>query len=314
MHIAVIGAGNMGCLYGANLARAGAQITLIDPWAEQVQQIQQQGLSMEGLHGAFTVHPGATVDPVTLAGQADLVLVLVGAGATPAAAATARQVLKDTGFALTLQNGLGNLEALQEVLGAGRVMAGMTFHSADLQSPGRVVHTNKGATYLGEQDQSRTPRLALLCEWMERADMNPVIEEDIRATMWGKFVLNCSINALCAITDLRPGHIRQVPELDAFQTGLVEELLALVRARGIQLPNPAPLEEIKAYSAKKFHRVSMLQHLARGRQTEIDALNGYAVRECKKLGLPCPCNEALTALIKGRQCLPTEEGQHDPEG
>lgn len=314
MYIAVIGAGNMGCLYGANLARAGARVTLIDPWAEQVQQIRDCGLSMEGLHGTFTVFPAATTDPATIAGQAEVALVLVSAVATRAAAATARLVLNDTGFALTLQNGLGNIEVLQEVLGAERVMAGLTFHSADLKGPGQVVHTNKGATYLGELDQSRTPRLDQLNEWMERAGMNPVLEEDIVATLWGKFVLNCGINALCAITDLRPGHIHQIPELDTFQTGLVEEILALVHAKGLQLPSPTPLQDIKAYAAKKFHRVSMLQHLARGRQTEIDSLNGYVVRESRKLGLPCPCNEALTALIKGRQYLPTDQGQHDPHG
>lgn len=314
MHIAVIGAGNMGCLYGANLARAGEQVTLIDTWEEHVHQIRERGLRMEGLHGAFTVSVGATADPATLAGQADVALIQVSAYATRAAAVSARTVLREPGCALTLQNGLGNVEVLQEVLGAGRVLAGLSFHSADLQGPGQVTHTNEGKTYLGELDRSHTPRLARLSEAMERAGMNPVIEADITATMWGKFVLNCGINPLCAIADLRPGHIRQIPELDEFQTRIVEEVLALVRAKGIQLPSRTPLQEIKVYSARKFHRVSMLQHLARGRQTEIDALNGYVVRESRKLGLSCPYNEALTALIKGRQYVPTEEGEHDPRG
>lgn len=312
MQIAVIGAGNMGCLYGANLARAGAQVTLVDPWEEHIRQIQRHGLRMDGLHGEFAVPVGATTDPAAIAGQADLALILVGTYATPAAAASARTVLKAEGYALTLQNGLGNIEVLQEVLGTARVMAGLSFHSADLRGPGQVSHTNEGHTYLGELDRSQTPRLEALAALMEKAGMNPVLEADITATIWGKLVLNCGINAVCAITDLRPGHIREVPELDEFQTRIIAEVVALALAKGIRLPNPEPLQEIKEYCARKFHRVSMLQHLARGRQTEIDALNGYVARESKKLGLPCPYNESLTSLIKGLQYRPVGERQHHP--
>ncbi len=312
MQVAVIGAGNMGCLYGANLARAGVQVTLVDPWEEHVRQVQRHGLQMDGLHGEFTAPVGATTDAATIAGQVDLALILVGAYATAAAAESARVVLKEEGYALTLQNGLGNVEVLQEALGAARVMAGLTFHSADLRGPGQVSHTNEGHTYLGEFDRSQSPRLAALAALMEKAGMGPVLEADITATIWGKLVLNCSINALCAITDLRPGHIREVPELDEFQTNIVREVVALARAKGIRLANPEPLQEIKEYSARKFHRVSMLQHLARGRQTEIDALNGYVARESKRLGLPCPYNESLTSLIKGLQYRPVGERQHDP--
>jgi 2-dehydropantoate 2-reductase len=306
MQIALIGAGNMGCLYGANLARAGAQVTLVDPWEEHIRQVQRQGLRMDGLHGEFAVAVGATTDPATIAGQADLALILVGAYATGAAAESARTVLKQEGYALTLQNGLGNVEVLQEALGSARVMAGLSFHSADLRGPGQVSHTNEGHTYLGEFDRSHTPRLEALAALLEKAGMNPVLEADITATIWGKLVLNCGINAL------RPGHIREVPELDEFQTRIIAEVLALARAKGIRLANPEPLQEIKEYSARKFHRVSMLQHLARGRQTEIDALNGYVARESKKLGLPCPYNESLTSLIKGLQYRPVGERQHNP--
>ena len=112
------------------------------------------------------------------------------------------------------------------------------------------------------------------------------------------------INAVCAITDLRPGHIKAVPALDDFQTRIINEVLALVKAKGINIPDPTPLKSIKAYCAKKFHRVSMVQHLARGKRTEIDSLNGYVVRESEKLGLAAPYNDALTKLVKGLQHRP----------
>jgi 2-dehydropantoate 2-reductase len=300
MQFAIIGAGNMGCVYGSNLARIGQSVTLIDVWAEHIQAIRANGLQMSGLNGDFVARVEATTHP-SEAHKADVAIILVNAYATQEAAKTARSVLKDSGYVLTLQNGLGNIEILTEVLGRRRVMAGLSFHSGELHAPGQVEHTNYGPTYLGEPDKSVSERLLALEKLLKQANLNPVLEADIMATIWGKFVHNCGINAICAITNLRPGHIREVPELDEFQTRIIEEALALVAAKGITLPDPDPLGTIKAYCAKKFHRVSMLQHLDRGRLTEIDALNGYVVRESEALSLAAPCNDALTRLMKGRQ-------------
>ena len=309
MQIAVIGAGNMGCVYGGNLARIGEQVTLIDVWEEHIGRIRTHGLHMEGLNGDFTVRVGATVAPVE-APKADAVLICANAYNTPEAAQSAKTVLKADGYALTLQNGVGNVEVLTEVLGVGRVLAGLSFHSGDLRGPGHVAHTNNGPTYLGELDRSRSPRLLALADLMERARLNPALEDDIVVTIWSKFVHNCGINAICAITNLRPGHIREIPALDELQSHIVNETLALVRAKGIGLPDPDPLATIKAYCAKKFHRVSMLQHLDRGRRTEVDALNGYVARESRRLGLVAPYSEALTMLMKGREHVPSS----DPDG
>jgi 2-dehydropantoate 2-reductase len=312
MHIAVVGAGNMGCLYGANLARVGEQVTLVDVWAEHVLAMHERGLAMEGLHGEFTAEVAATTDPGAVSGV-DLVIVCVNGYNTRAAAEAAQGMLAEDGCVLTLQNGLGNVEVLTEVLGESLVVGGLTFHSADLQAPGQVRHTNKGPTYLGELDRAQTERLERIRAMMERAGMQPQVEEDILVTMWGKFVLNCGINPLCAIADLRPGHIREVEAFDEFQSKIIEEVLALIAAKGIQLPDPTPLETIKTYCAKKFHRVSMQQHLLRGRPTEIDSLNGYVVRESERLGLQAPYNDALTRIVKGRQYQPEGEREHIPE-
>lgn len=300
MQFVVIGAGNMGCVYGGNLARIGQSVAMIDVWKQHVDRINEQGLRMEGLTGDFTVHPVAATDP-TQVPRADVALVCVNAYSTEQAAAAARVVLKPDGCCLTLQNGVGNVEILLEALGKDRVLAGLSFQSGDLVEPGFVRHTNNGPTYLGELDRSRTDRLAELESLFAEAGMNPVVVDDITATLWSKFVHNCGINAVCAITDLRPSQIAAVPELDAFQTALIEEAVALVRAKGVTLPDADPVAVIKEYCAHKSHRPSMLQHLDRGQRTEIDALNGYVARESARLGLPAPCSDALTRLMKGRE-------------
>lgn len=300
MQFVVIGAGNLGCVYGGNLARIGEQVALIDVWHEHITRINAQGLRLEGLTGDFTVYPFATADPYA-APQADVVLVCVNAYSTAHAAESARIVLKPDGCCLTLQNGVGNVEILTDVLGAHRVLAGLSFQSGDLVEPGFVRHTNNGATYLGELDCERTPRLAELERLFTESGLNPVVVDDVIATIWAKFVHNCGINALCALTDLRPNQIHQVPEMDAFQTGIIEEAVALVRAKGVTLPDADPVAVIKEYCAHKGHRPSMMQHLDRGQRTEIDSLNGYVAKESARMGLSAPCNDALTKLMKGRE-------------
>lgn len=300
MQFVVIGAGNIGCVYGGNLARVGQHVAFLDIWEEHANRIREFGLSMRGLTGEFTVPAHASTKPQHLP-KADVALICVNAYATADAAASARIALKPDGSCLTLQNGMGNIEILAEVLGKERVLAGLSFQSGDLEGPGRIRHTNNGPTYLGELDRSRTSRLAELELLFSQAGLNPVLVDDITTTIWEKFVHNCGINAICAITGLRPGHIREVPELDAFQSKIIEETLALARANGIDLPDPDPIKTVKEYCAHKFHRVSMTQHLARGRRTEIDALNGYVARESARLGLSAPNNDALARLMKGRE-------------
>ncbi len=303
MQFVVIGAGNMGCVYGANLARIGQQVAFVDIWQEHIGKIQSDGLRVEGITGNFTLHPPATTDPAG-APKADVVLICVNAYATREAAETARTILKDDGYCLTLQNGVGNVEILIAALGRARVLAGLSFQSGDLIGPGVVRHTNNGPTYLGELDRIRTPRLAELEGLFAEAGMKPVLVDDVIATIWAKFVHNCGINAICAITGLRPGHIQQVPELDRFQSKIIEETIALVLANGIELPEESSVDAIKDYCAHKFHRPSMMQHLDRGQLTEIDSLNGYVARESARLGLPAPYSDALTKLVKGRQHRP----------
>lgn len=121
------------------------------------------------------------------------------------------------------------------------------------------------------------------------------------AVIWNKFVLNVAINALCAVTGLRLGELARHSDMDGYQDRIIEEALAVVAAKGITLPDPDIRWTIKKHCWSKFSKPSMLQHMERGRKTEVDALNGAVVREGKALGIATPYNEALTAMVKGRE-------------
>src|SRR5438034_1766783 len=162
-----------------------------------------------------------------------------------------------------------------------------------------VTHTHAAPTWIGELDGRSTGRLRETEQALAKAGFTPVVVDDILAHVWNKFVLNCGINAISAVTGLRLGEIVRTPPVDELQTRIVEEVLAVVRARGVLLTDPDPIRTIKDHCRKKYNKPSTLQHVEQGKRTEIDALNGALVREAKRLGIPTPYNDALTLILKG---------------
>lgn len=298
MRIAMIGAGAMGGVYGGLLYRAGADVTLIDTREAHVEAIRRDGLRVEGVRGEHVLRVPACTDPNGLAAF-DAAIVFTDSNATAAAARTAKGILGPGGFALTLQNGIGNVEALTAELGSSRVVAGVSMNSAANPAPGRCLYTNAGMTSIGELDGAHTPRVRELHRLLNAAGIETEIVADPMAWIWGKFVLNCGINALTAVTQLRSGDMFRVPEMNALQERVIDEILAVVRRKGIRLPDPDPRDTIRSHCRVRFNKPSMMQHIEQRRRTEIDAINGALVREARALGMSVPCNETLVAIVKG---------------
>ncbi len=298
MKFCVIGAGSMGALYGGLLARSGFDVTLFDVWREHVEAIKRDGLHLDGITGDLKISIPATSRVQDVA-PADVAIILTDANATREAAEMASRVLRDSGVALTLQNGIGNMEALSEVLDATRVVGGTSNHSAALRGPGHVSHTHAAPTWIGELDGRTTERLGEIERALVSAGFTPVVVDNILAHIWTKFVLNCGINAISAITGLRLGEIVRTPPVDELQTRIVEEVLAIVRAKGVEITDPDPMKTIKEHCWKKYNKPSTLQHVEQGKRTEIDALNGALVREARTLGVPTPYNDAISLALKG---------------
>jgi 2-dehydropantoate 2-reductase len=310
MKITVIGAGAMGGSYGGLLAVAGHEVRLIDAWAAHVDAINRDGLRVDGVRGDQRVPVAASTDPI--GDGAELAIVFVDANNTAAAAETARRVLGADGCAITFQNGIGNVEQLQAALGAERVLGGSSMCSAAALGPGHVRLTHLGKTSIGETDGVVRPRTTRLAEILEDAGFETAVVPDVMAVIWEKFALNCCINAITATTGLRTGEMARLPELDAFQDSIIAEVMTVTRAKGIRLPTSDLPAKIKAQCRKKFNKPSMLQHVEAGRRTEIDALNGALLREAAALGIATPYNDALVALLKGRE-LHQMRRVHEPD-
>lgn len=310
MRIAMLGAGAMGGMFGARFARAGAEVVLHDRDEAHVAAIAADGLHVE-LPDADPVVLRLPVFPeVDAIGTVDLAVVLVDCAATRDAALAAKQVIGTDGFALTLQNGIGNVEALVDVLGAARVVGGSTMNSAARTGPGHVAHTHLGKTVLGELDGRASARLERLAELFARAGLPATITDNIIGHIWQKFILNAALNPVCAITRLRPGEVADSPAASALVRDILGEVLAVVAAEGIDLPDPSPTDSILGHAVGRMNKPSMLQHVEQGRRTEIAALNGALLPIALRHGIPCPTNRTIVQLVEAIQGRPERAGEH----
>ena len=303
MRVAVLGAGAMGAIFGSAFARAGADVALFDKRSEVVEAINANGLIVEGVLGATIARLRATTIAAEL-GTVDLALVLVDSTATPAVAGVAAGVLAKDGCALTLQNGVGNWEALAARLGRERVLAGSTYNSGAGLGPGRARHTNLGPTIIGETDGAPSARVHAIARMLGAGGLPVEVVDNVQGHIWSKFVHNCAINPVSAVTRLRPGEIARTKAAADLLDRLLDEILAVVAAAGIRLPEADPRAHIRDHCWERYNRPSMLQHLEGGRGTEIDALNGALVDLARRLGAPAPFNEAIVLLVKALEGAP----------
>jgi len=301
MRYCVIGAGAMGGLYGLSLAARGHDVDFLDVDDAHVAAINNHGFRLSGITGDITRRVRASTEPYDFAGSAEIVLFHPHTLGTREAAASAKTVLKPEGWAITLQNGIGNVEALEEVLGVGRVVGGISYHSAALAGPGHAVHTNAGKTYLGELGGGGSARVDTLAGAMCEAGLKPEVVHDIMSVIWTKFVHNCGVNALCAVSGLRAGDVARTEAMAELQGHILEEIMAVVAAKGIKLSLDDPTGFIKRHTYLKYNKPSMQQHMECARWTEVDSLNGALVCEAEALGVPVPYNRALTLMVKGRE-------------
>lgn len=302
MKIAVLGSGAMGCLYGGMLAMAGHDVTLIDIWKEHVEAINCRGLTMENRSGECVVKNVRAVSDARDAGEADLVMVFVKATATAAAMAGAKSLITPSTAVLTLQNGLGNVEAISESINPAQVIAGTSGHGATMLGPGRIRHAGEGETVIGEPGGGQSPKADALAEVFRQAGITAKTTGNIMGVLWTKLVVNAGINALTAITGLKNGRLVELPETDKLLRLAVEEACSVADAKGIRLEADDPVEHTRNIAKKTAGNLSsMLQDIMAGRQTEISVINGAVAAEGEKLGMTLPVNMVLTNLVLARQ-------------
>ena len=302
MKIAVVGAGAMGSLFGAMLAEAGNDVWLYDVWLEHVQTINQDGLRIEREGKTRTVEIRATADSRQI-GRAELVIVFVKSSQTNLAAETALNFVSSDGCVMTLQNGMGNADVIAEFIEPQRILAGTTSHGATLLGPASIRHAGCGPTTIGAWSQTGggLQRAGKIAEFFNRAGIMTESVADVRCVIWNKLLINIGINAITALTNIKNGQILDLEITRELIREAVAEAMNVARAENIKVQDDAPDRVFKVAEATALNRSSMGQDVDNRRQTEIGAINGFVVREAKRLGLEAPVNFALTALVETLQ-------------
>ncbi len=296
MKVVIMGTGAMGSLFGGLLAPS-EEVWLVDIRQEQIDAIRSTGLTIEEKGKMQTIRVNATSDAASI-GKADLVIFFVKAYHTEKAAADALVLQKKDTVFLTLQNGLGNEEAICKQVDRKNVMLGATNHGATLLGPGRIRHAGWGKTYVGELDGKMTDRVAQIAQVFNKAGIETEVSWNIHQVVWNKLFINAGLNAVAALTGLKNGQLLDYPETLRLMDGLVSEAVEVARKKGIPIEG-SPLKKVKAVvEATRENRCSMGQDIDNRRKTEIDAINGAVVREAKRLGIAVPYNEMITDLVK----------------
>jgi len=299
MNFLVVGPGAMGCLFANRLKKVGHQVTIADYKPERADFINRHGVCLE----EENIKECVPVQAVTggIAEEPDVALFCVKANQTREAAEEIAPWVRHRTSVLTLQNGLGNLELLEEVFGKGKVLGGVTAEGATLLGPGYARHAGRGQTIIGPAKHVEGP-IASIVKAFEGAGFNTCTAPDVETLIWGKLIVNVGINALTAILRVRNGRLAEITGASTVMRTAVQEAVRVAEARGIHLPYQNPFQRVlEVCRATSGNIASMLQDVLGERITEIQVINGAIVQEGLKLGIPTPVNLTLTTLVEAIQ-------------
>jgi 2-dehydropantoate 2-reductase len=294
--IAVVGAGAVGGYFGGLLARAGAPTVFIGR-KHFVDAMNLKGLVLDKSEGRERIVARATTDMAAVR-DCSLILFCVKAHDTSETAAQMAPFVRPDATVVCLQNGVDNA---QRVRAAANIIAlpAVVYVAVSAPEPGRVKHLARGDLIIGPPSEKTTE----IANVFDRAGISCLISENVEGELWVKLLCNCALNAISALGRVSYGGIMQDDNAKKLIQDVVDEVLAVARAAGVDLPGVRDREsgiaaamEIATQMADALS--STAQDLKRGRSTEIDALNGYIARRGAELGVPVPVNHALFTLVK----------------
>jgi len=298
--ITIAGSGAMGCRFGGALYSAGHEVVLLDGWPEHVAAINSGGLRISDETGSRVIRVPAALFPAA-ADPADLVIVFTKATATASVAASAAGAIGPSTLVLTLQNGLGNIEALRPYVPEARLLAGTTTLGTELLGPGHIRALGSGETVLGALGPGPSDHAERTVLTLSAAGLRARVADDALGVIWAKVAFNCVMNSLCAIASIPVSALARYDGFDELASAILREVAAVAAAEGVVVDIAAALRLMKAQfdpAASGDHLASTLQDLMNGRATEIGHLNGAIASRGSAYGIEAPLNALITQLIQ----------------
>lgn len=298
MRIAVLGAGAMGSWFGGQLARAGSEVQLLTTNAAHRDAVRANGLVMRSA-GGEQIQAIAIDEPGRICAPVDLVLLFTKAFQSESAMASVADALDDHTLVLSLQNGLGNVDAIVRYVPAERILVGNSMMPVDRIAPGIVASRGEGVSWFGSANGTPVALTRRILDAFAPTGMDVRFDEHIHRRIWHKVAFNAGMNALCALARGTPGGIGALAEAEALARDVAREVVAVAAAIGVDVDVDAVHHTIAFACANHgAHKASMLQDLEAGRRTEVEALNGAVIALGEQQGVPVPLNRVLATLVR----------------
>jgi len=314
--VAVIGAGAIGGIVAAHLARTGMNVQLVTKHPAWADLISKRGLFVTGVNGAFTAVVPSVASVSALTGPKDIVFHATKATDMIEAVTDLIPFLHAKSAVVSLQNGLCE-DALAAVVGRHRVLGCVVGWGATMLAPAHIEMTSGGEFVIGSLEGNTDTRLPVVRELL--SEIVPVeVSSNIRGALYSKLIINACITSLGAVSGLLLGEmLSRRPSRHLF-IEIIREATSVARAMDLVVePYAGKLDYERFLHGDNFtHTIrrhltvrligfkyrrlksSALQSLERGKQTEIDYLNGYIADQGRRLGVPTPINDEITRMIK----------------
>lgn len=297
--VAVVGSGAIGLYYGGKLAAAGEDVRFL--LRSDFEAISRDGLEVRSAHGDFKLprvqafRSAEEIEPV------DLVIVAWKATANHQLASVLPPLLHARTQVLTLQNGLGNCESLERIVGPERVLGGLCFVCINRTSPGHVWHSAGGKMTLGEWRPDGSGRIAELEKRFQTAGIQALAVADLEKSQWEKLVWNIPFNGLSVAeggvtTDVLLASAEMEKELRVLMAEVVEAGCAL----GLGLGQDLIDWNIERTRPMGPYRTSSMIDFIEGREVEVEPIWQEPLRRANEAGVPMPHTAKLLHRIRER--------------
>ncbi|HIJ96640.1 MAG TPA: putative 2-dehydropantoate 2-reductase [Desulfuromonadales bacterium] len=298
MRIAIVGAGALGLYYGALLQRGGEDVHFL--LRRDYDAVSRSGLKVFSINGDFELPVVQAYRSPEEIGPVDLVLVGLKTFANDRYDELITPLVGEGTLILTLQNGLGNEEALAQLFGAERIIGGVAFLCSNRGAPGEVHHLGAGRIVLGEYCPIDPERVVSLVTMFTQAGMECRSTDDLKRARWEKLVWNIPFNGLSSLLQHSVDQLLSVPATRKLVRELMLEVICSANAQGLSKPIPVEFaDSMLEFSDKMgFYKPSMQIDREEGRQLEISAIFRNPLVSGAQQGLEMPRVEMLATLLE----------------
>jgi 2-dehydropantoate 2-reductase len=296
--IAVMGSGGVGGYFGARLAKGGADVSFVARGAH-LAAMRERGITILVEGGEIHVAPVNAVDDPARIGAVDLVMFAVKLWDTDAAITQIRPLVGPDTVVISFQNGVLKDEELIRAFGADRIMGGVCYVATSIARPGVIARTGALERMIfGEFDGAVSARAQRFLDACRAGGVNAELSRDISRAIWEKFVFLVALSGTTTSMRSTIGPIRSHPQTRAFLLDVMREVVAVARARGVDLPRDYADHQLRiADEIAPEMTSSMYRDLERGNRLEVPWLSGGVVELGRAVGVPTPLNRAIADIL-----------------